>query len=143
MTPGAKGKVSHIPRVHPGCACACGDMCTARWGSRTLELTWFILCHKNRAQSRVFLCQFCSLCWAVPQTGPRQSRNHSLADRSCCQVVSIGGVTMGVEVRAHCCCGEIASESLKLVHLVLTCCRKRLGDYRSTYICRSYSEIGA
>lgn len=57
---------------------------------------------------------------------------------------------MGVEVRVHCFCDEIASESLKLVHLALNCCSKRLGDYliifpsvRSTYKCRSYSEIGA
>lgn len=34
------------------------------------------------------LCQLCSLCRAVPQTGPGQSRNHCLSDSSCCQVVS-------------------------------------------------------
>lgn len=42
-------------------------MCAAHWSSRTLELTWFIPCHRNRPGV------FCSASWApVPAVFPVQ-----------------------------------------------------------------------
>lgn len=107
-------------------------------------------------QARSFLLCFLGPCAScAPCAGLCHRQAQGRAGTTVCQTAAAarwfpGVVTVGVEVRAHCFCGEIASESLKLVHLALNCCRKRLGESliifpspKSTYKCRSYSEIGA
>lgn len=70
-----------VPRVHPGSShvhCTLGQQ---DFGAHLVH-------PKPQKQGMSFLlCQLCCLCQAVPQTGPRHSRNRFLADSSCCQVV--------------------------------------------------------
>lgn len=81
-------------------------------------------------QARSFLLCFlgpCASCVPCAELCHRQAQGR--AGTTVCQTAAAarwfpGVVTVGVEVRAHRFCGEIASESLKLVHLALTAAGK-------------------